>query len=230
MLLGGGPASRDLLEKCVAKGMPVYQSYGMTETSSQIVTLAPEYSFSKLGSAGKPLFPSQLRIMEGDREADKGKPGEIAVKGPNVTPGYLNREAETAKAMKDGWFYTGDIGRLDEDGFLYVLDRRSDLIISGGENIYPAEIEGVLASHPAVADAGVIGVKDPQWGEVPAAFIQTAGETGLHADEIEEFCRGKLAKYKVPKTYYFVDEIPRNASRKILRRELRAMHGKGGEA
>ncbi|MCA1038692.1 o-succinylbenzoate--CoA ligase [Bacillus infantis] len=229
MLLGGGPASRDLLEKCTAKGLPVFQSYGMTETSSQIVTLAPEYSFSKLGSAGKPLFPSQLRIMEGDREADKGQAGEIAVKGPNVTPGYLNREAETAKAMRDGWFYTGDIGMLDEEGFLYVLDRRSDLIISGGENIYPAEIEGVLTSHPAIADAGVIGQKDSKWGEVPAAFIQIIGGAKLSSEEIEEFCLGKLAKYKVPKTCYFVEEIPRNASRKILRRELRAMLGKGGE-
>jgi o-succinylbenzoate---CoA ligase len=167
--------------------------------------------------------------MEGDREAERGQAGEIAVKGPNVTPGYLNRETETAKAMKDGWFYTGDIGRLDEEGFLYVLDRRSDLIISGGENIYPAEIEGVLTSHPAVADAGVIGVKDLKWGEVPAAFIQTIDGAELSSQEIEKYCLGKLAKYKVPKTCYFVEEIPRNASRKILRRKLRAMLEKGGE-
>lgn len=220
MLLGGGPASLPLLEECVAKNIPVYQTYGMTETSSQIVTLAPEDSIRKLGSAGKPLFPSQIKIIaEGNTEAAVKEAGEIIVKGPNVTPGYLNKAESAVKDIQHGWLHTGDIGYLDEEGFLFVLDRRSDLIISGGENIYPAEIEGVLTSHPAIIDAGIIGQKDETWGEVPAAFI--VKNSPVTEDELLEFCRGKLAKYKIPKYFYFIDEIPRNASKKILRRKLR---------
>ncbi|MBT2690317.1 o-succinylbenzoate--CoA ligase [Bacillus sp. ISL-47] len=219
MLLGGGPAAKTLLEVCRGKDIPVYQTYGMTETSSQIVTLAPEYSFSKLGSAGKPLFPSQLYIAAADGGIAKPEEaGEILVKGPNVTKGYLNREDETVRKINDGWLSTGDIGYMDSEGFLYVLDRRSDLIISGGENIYPAEIEGVLVSHPGIVDAGVIGVKDEVWGEVPVAFV--AGDR-LDKEEIIQYCLGKLAKYKVPKRVLHIDEIPRNASKKILRRKLR---------
>jgi O-succinylbenzoic acid--CoA ligase len=222
MLLGGGPASLPLLEECVAKDIPVYQTYGMTETSSQIVTLAPEDSIRKLGSAGKPLFPSQLKIIaEGNKEAAVHEAGEILVKGPNVTKGYLNREKASTQDIQDGWLHTGDIGYLDEEGFLFVLDRRSDLIISGGENIYPAEIEGVLTSHPSIIDAGIIGQKDEKWGEVPAAFI--VPKTPVTERELLEFCRERLAKYKIPKHFYFIDEIPRNASKKILRRELRTL-------
>ncbi len=228
MLLGGGPAARSLLEVCKEKDIPVYQTYGMTETSSQIVTLAPEYSFSKLGSAGKPLFPSQLKIVGGNGEnAHPGEAGEIFVKGPNVTKGYLNREDETLKKIRDGWLSTGDIGYLDSEGFLYVLDRRSDLIISGGENIYPAEIEGVLISHPYITDAGVIGMKDDDWGEVPAAFV--AGDKNMDAEEVRQYCLSKLAKYKVPKRIIMVDEIPRNASKKVLRRKLRELLEESGK-
>ncbi len=222
MLLGGGPASKPLLEKCREKNIPVYQTYGMTETSSQIVTLSPEYSLSKLGSAGKVLFPSQLKIMSNDGAlAGPDETGEIMVKGPNVTIGYLNREEETSHKLVDGWLSTGDIGYLDGEGFLYVLDRRSDLIISGGENIYPAEIEGVLTSHHNIVDAGVIGMKDERWGEIPIAYIVVKNE--LSSDEIIQFCQQKLAKYKVPKKIYFIDEIPRNAAKKIMRKELRKL-------
>ena len=218
MLLGGGPASLALLNACVDKNIPVYQSYGMTETASQIVTLSPEDSLRKLGSAGKPLFPSQIKIIHGDGEMAKhNEPGEIVVKGPNVTHGYLNRDT----VLQDGWLQTGDIGYLDDEGFLYVLDRRSDLIISGGENIYPAEIEGVLTSHPNIQDAGVIGKVDNHWGEVPVAFIVPKGE--ITASEIKNYCQEKLAKYKIPKEFNFIEEIPRNASKKILRRELRKL-------
>ena len=216
MLLGGGPAALPLLEECVRKEIPVFQTYGMTETSSQIVTLSPEDSLRKLGSAGKPLFPSQIKIiMDGDREAGRLETGEIVVKGPNVTLGYLNKNEE----LKDGWVHTGDMGYFDEEGFLFVLDRRSDLIISGGENIYPAEIEGVLNSHPFIRESGVIGKKDDQWGEIPIAFI--VGSRSITKEEISEYCLEKLAKYKVPKEIYFISEIPRNASKKILRRQLR---------
>jgi len=220
MLLGGGPAPLPLLKACVEKEIPVFQTYGMTESSSQIVTLSPEYSLTKLGSAGKPLFPAQLKIVhDNDRSAVAGEAGEIAVKGPNVTPGYLYRREATEEKFRDGWFYTGDIGYLDEDGFLYVIDRRSDLIISGGENIYPAEIEAVLLAHPAVADAGVTGIDDAEWGQVPAAFIVQREE--IAAEELLQFCLTQLAKYKVPKAFYFIEKLPRNAAKKLLRRTLR---------
>ncbi|WHY85094.1 o-succinylbenzoate--CoA ligase [Neobacillus novalis] len=220
MLLGGGPAPLPLLQACVEKDIPVFQTYGMTESSSQIVTLSPEYSLTKLGSAGKPLFPAQLKIVrDNGLPAEAGEAGEITVKGPNVTPGYLNRPEATEEKFHDGWFSTGDIGYLDVEGFLYVLDRRSDLIISGGENIYPAEIEATLLAHPAVADAGVTGIDDPKWGQVPIAFI--VKNNTVSADELQEFCRERLAKYKVPKAFYFIEKLPRNAAKKLLRRQLR---------
>lgn len=228
MLLGGGPAPKPLLEACVDKKIPVFQTYGMTETASQIVTLSPEYSLKKLGSAGKPLFPSQLKIeLESGVEASPGEAGEIVVKGPNVTAGYLFRPEATAEKLKENWLYTGDIGYLDEDGFLFVLDRRADLIISGGENIYPAEIESVLLSHENVADAGVIGIEDEIWGQVPAAFIVPKSGAKLTVEELSEFCLERLAKYKVPNKFVFTEELPRNASRKLLRRRLNEFLDKG---
>ncbi|MDQ1144643.1 O-succinylbenzoic acid--CoA ligase [Bacillus sp. SORGH_AS 510] len=224
MLLGGGPAPLPLLQSCLEKDIPVYQTYGMTESSSQIVTLSPEYSLAKLGSAGKPLFPAQLQIRtEDERSAEPGEAGEIVVKGPNVTPGYLNRPDATKDKVRNGWFYTGDIGYLDEDGFLYVIDRRSDLIISGGENIYPAEIESVLLAHPNVAEAGVTGIEDTKWGQVPVAFIVLRNAKTVEEDELRQFCLQRLAKYKVPKAFYFTERLPRNAAKKLLRRNLREM-------
>lgn len=214
VLLGGGPAPLPLLEEAKELRIPVYQSYGMTETASQIVTLSPEYMFAKLGSAGKPLFPAQLKIERLGAE----QIGEIVVKGPNVTTGYYNRPEATKQAIKDGWLYTGDLGYLDEDGFLYVVDRRSDLIISGGENIYPAEIEEILLSHPNVEEAAVIGKEDETWGKVPVAFIVANAHIAEAA--LTQFCEEKLAKYKVPKEIYFISELPKNATNKILRREL----------
>ncbi|MDF2791854.1 MAG: menE, partial [Neobacillus sp.] len=217
-LLGGGPAPLPLLEACKAKEVPVFQSYGMTETASQIVTLAPEYSITKLGSAGKPLFPSQLEIiLEDGKIAPTKQAGEIIVKGPNVTKGYLNRPDVIKEKFEQGWFHTGDIGYLDEEGFLYVLDRRSDLIISGGENIYPAEIESVLLAHPDVADAGVTGIDDETWGQVPAAFIVRKKNAHMTEEELKLFCLENLAKYKVPKSFYFTEKLPRNAAKKLLR-------------
>ena len=226
MLLGGGPAPKPLLEACVEKGIPVFQSYGMTETSSQIVTLSPEDSLRKLGSAGKPLFPSQLKIKANGEEGVVHTPGEIIVKGPNVTIGYLNREEANKESFHNGWFSTGDIGYVDEEGFLYVMDRRSDLIISGGENIYPAEVEEVLLSHPDIMEAGVTGAKDPVWGQVPYGFIVT--KTSLTEKEIIGFCQKHLAKYKIPKRIFFVSALPRNASNKLLRRKLMDLLSEGG--
>ena len=217
MLVGGGPVPVSLLEKCKRKSIPVVQTYGMTETCSQIVTLNAEDAWSKVGSAGKPLFPCQMKIMKDEKELQANQAGEIVVKGPNVSPGYWNREELSSH---DGWFYTGDIGYIDEDGYLYVLDRRSDLIISGGENIYPAEIENVLVSHEQIIEAGVIGVTDEKWGQVPVGFIVLQKHSILTEDDILSFVSERLAKYKVPKRIVVVESLPKNATNKLLRRKL----------
>lgn len=219
MLLGGGPAPKPLLESCVNRNIPVYQTYGMTETASQFVTLSSEYMLTKLGSAGKPLFHSQLKIMKTNGQiAPPHEVGEIVVKGENVTKGYLHRDAETAETIQNNWLYTGDLGYLDHEGFLYVVDRRSDLIISGGENVYPAEIEATLLAHHAVAEVGVTGVHDEQWGQIPLAFIVKNEQ--VNEEQLLAFCREKLATYKQPKRIYFVPALPRNGANKLMRREL----------
>jgi len=221
LLLGGGPAPLPMLEKCRDKGIPVFQTYGLSETASQIVTLSPEYMFEKLGSAGKPLFPAQIRIIDQEgHELTAMEEGEIIVKGPNITPGYWHRPSETNSVLANGWLKTGDIGYLDHDGFLYVLDRRKDMFISGGENVYPAEVEAALLAHPDIAEAGVIGVHDDEWGKVPAAFIRVRPSSDITESDVQMFLRDHLAGYKIPKYVYFVDELPRNASGKLLRRLL----------
>ncbi|WP_379965218.1 o-succinylbenzoate--CoA ligase [Ectobacillus sp. sgz5001026] len=221
VLLGGGPAPKPLLEACVEKHIPVFQSYGMTETASQICTLSSDYMLLKVGSAGKPLFPCQFRIEKDGKTLSAGEAGEIVVKGPNVTNGYWKQDDATKQSIVDGWLHTGDIGYSDEEGFLYVLDRRNDLIISGGENIYPAQIEEVLLAHPLVLEAGVVGIDDENWGQVPVAFVKVEKE--LTEKDLLVFCQERLARYKVPKHIYYVNELPRNASNKLLRRELKGL-------
>lgn len=229
VLVGGGPVPPPLLERCAAAGIPVVQTYGLTETASQAVTLAASDALRKLGSAGKPLPGVELRISpksDGEATSDmgEGEAGEILLRGKNITPGYEGRPQETARAWRNGWFHTGDIGRVDEEGYLYVLDRRSDLIISGGENIYPAEIEAVLLSHPAVEEAGVVGQPDPQWSQVVVAFVKTRPDASLSESELLEYCRERLARYKLPRKIVFVAEgLHRNATGKLLRRNLREM-------
>ena len=220
VLLGGGPAPKPILEESRVKNIPVFQTYGMTETASQIVTLAPEYMLNKVGSAGKPLFPSQLRIEKDKQEAEPNEVGEIVVKGPNVTAGYYQRTDKTLETIQNGWLYTGDLGYVDEDGFLFVIDRRTDLIISGGENIYPAEIESVLIGHSAVKEAGVIGAPHDQWGQAPIAFIVTNSDKVVSEQELKEHCEKYLARYKIPKKFYTMDQLPRNAANKLVRRKL----------
>ncbi len=220
VLLGGGPAPQFLLEACAAKHIPVVQTYGMTEACSQAVTLAPADALRKLGSAGRPLPSVQLRILHNEREAQAGEAGEIYLKGPTITPGYADRLDATAQALQDDWLATGDIGYLDEEGYLYVLDRHSDLIISGGENVYPAEIEAVLLSHPDVAEAGVCGQADAQWGQVPIAFVRLKDGSTVSTKELMEYTSQRLARYKQPRSVHVVEQLPRNSSGKLLRREL----------
>ncbi|NBJ69288.1 MULTISPECIES: o-succinylbenzoate--CoA ligase [Clostridia] len=218
MLLGGGPAPKPLLEQAKEKGVPVFQSFGMTETASQIVTLNADDALKKIGSAGKALFPAQVKINAPDEDGV----GEIYVKGPMVTDGYYKNQAATEKAIIAGWLATGDLGYLDKEGYLYVIDRRNDLIISGGENVYPSEIESTLLRFPGIKEAGVTGAEDAKWGEVPVAFIVTDHETYNQA-ELQAFLNRHLAAYKCPKQIYEVDRLPRNASNKLVRRELKKL-------
>jgi len=227
LLLGGGPAPRPLLEAAARLGAPVVQTYGLTETASQLATLSPDDALRKLGSAGKPLLHSELRILTELGEAAPGEAGEIVVRGPTVTAGYLNQPQETAAQIRDGWLHTGDLGYLDAEGYLYVLDRRDDLIISGGENVYPAEVEAVLLAHPDVEEAGVVGVPDPRWGQVPVAVVRPRPGSSLDEAAAIAFCAGRLARYKVPVRVRFADALPRTASGKLRRAELRAALGLG---
>ena len=210
VLLGGGPAPLALLERATRANVPVVPTYGLTETASQLTTLPPDdalnLSLKKLGSAGKPLMGSQVRI-----EPDS----EIWVRGPTVSPGYLHQPPHHE------WLRTGDLGYLDADGYLYVLDRRDDLIISGGENVYPAEVEAALLAHPAVREAGVIGVPDHEWGRRVSALVVVRGDRAVTEHELIAFCRARLAGYKVPGRIEFRPSLPRNAAGKVLRRELR---------
>ncbi len=217
VLLGGGPAPRPLLETCAARNIPVVQTYGLTETSSQIATLPPEDALRKLGSAGKPLFPSELRIEDDGRQLLAGEVGEIVVRGPTVSAGYIEPLDSTIKKPNGGWLRTGDLGYLDDEGYLYVVSRRNDLIISGGENIYPAEVEAVLLAHPAVEEVGVIGVPDAEWGQAPAAAIKVRAGKDVSPEELYAFCEARLAHFKIPAHFWFVEWLPRNASGKLLR-------------
>jgi O-succinylbenzoic acid--CoA ligase len=222
VLLGGGPAPEPLLRRCAHLGVPVVQTYGLTEAASQIATLAPEDALRKLGSAGKPLFGTELRIEgPGGVTLASGGDGEIVVRGPTVTPGYFNRPEATAQAIRDGWLHTGDIGYLDAEGYLYVLDRRDDLIVSGGENVYPAEIEAVLQSHPDVLEAGVWGAPDERWGQVPVAAAVLHPGAVVTPESLLAHCRERLAAYKTPARIELRDELPRNAAGKLLRNRLR---------
>lgn len=214
MLAGGGAIPEAYLQKAQVLGLAVAQTYGMTETASQTATLAPDYALDKLGSSGKALFFNTIRI-EGTTTAYEH--GEICIKGPHITPGYIGRFQDTAATI-DGWLHTGDIGYFDDDGFLYVVDRRSDLIISGGENIYPAEIENVLHANEAVKEAGVCGVADDKWGSVPVAYVVLQHE--VSPETLLAYCIEHLAAYKVPKQIYIVASLPRNGANKLLRRKL----------
>jgi O-succinylbenzoic acid--CoA ligase len=210
-----------LLERCAALNIPVTQTYGMTETASQAVTLAPEDALLKLGSAGKVLYPSELRLENEGQPVKLGEVGEILLRGPIVTPGYAGRPEESAQILQNGWLHTGDLGKLDTEGYLYIVDRRTDLIISGGENIYPAEVEAVLLAHPQIEEAGIIGLQDERWVQIVAAAVKLRPESSLTEGEIIEWCLTRLAKYKVPKHVKFLDSLPRNAAGKLVRRQLR---------
>ena len=220
ILLGGAPASPELIARCLQLNLPIMPTYGMTETASQVTTLLPHEVALKQGSSGLPLFGNRLRIVDledCDQELSMGEIGQILIQGSSVMDGYLNQPE--SNPIQDGWLHTGDLGYLDGEGYLYVVSRRSDLIISGGENIYPTEIESILLSHPAIAEACVVGICDREWGEIVAAVI--VSESQLSLAEVRSFCEQKsLARYKLPKLIYIWESLPKTASGKLLRQEI----------
>jgi fatty-acyl-CoA synthase len=222
-IAGGSPCPRPLIETYMEKGVNFNQGYGMTETATAITALRTSDALRKLGSCGKAVFHTDIRIVDLDgSDLPQGQMGEVLVKGPNVIREYWRKPEETRRSIVDGWLHTGDMGYLDEEGYLYLVDRRKDMYISGGENVYPAEVEDVIMGFPEVADVGVIGVPDEKWGEVGMAIVVKAPGTDVTEEKIVEQCRGKLARYKIPKKVAFVDQLPRTLTGKILKKDLRA--------
>jgi len=197
-------------------------AYGLTETVSGDTFLDERHTREKLGSVGKPVLDLDLRVVdEQDRPLPPGEPGEIVLRGPKVFAAYWRDPEATAQALRGGWFHTGDVGVIDDDGFLYVVDRLKDVIVSGGENIASLEVERALYEHPAVREAAVVARPDPRWGEVPVAYVALVADAGLTEEELTAYCRARLAAFKVPKGFRFVDALPRNPSGKVLKRDLR---------
>ena len=197
-------------------------AYGLTETVSGDTFLDKRKTVEKIGSVGKPCLHLEVAIWDDDdRPVPAGTLGEIVLRGPKVFKGYWKDPEATATAFRGGWFHTGDIGSLDAEGFLYIVDRKKDLIISGGENIASPEVERVLYEHPAVLEASVVGRPDPRWGEVPTAFVVLRPGANAGVEELQEFCRARLARFKVPRAVTFIDALPRNPSGKVLKRVLR---------
>ena len=221
---GGAPVPEPLIQCYGERGIPFAQGYGLTETAPLALVLRPDEVGVKIGAAGNQVLPlSDVRLVDANNTpVPAGSRGEICVRGPQVMVGYWRNPEATAAVIDDeGWFHTGDIGQADDEGYVWVIDRVKDMVISGGENVYPAEVENMLLGHPAVADAAVIGLPSPKWGEVPLAVVVVKKGATLDEAELLAWCKGKLATFKLPKAAVVVAEIPRNPSGKILKRILR---------
>jgi long-chain acyl-CoA synthetase len=220
---GGAPLPIDVAEAFEARyGLPIYEGYGPTECAP-VLTVNPPFGKRKLGSVGPPIPQVELRILDdGGNPLPSGSVGEIVARGPNVMLGYLNRPVETAAVLRDGWYHTGDLGCMDEDGYCYIVDRKMDLILVGGLNVYPREVELVLTGHPGVAEAAVIGVPDPVRGEAPKAFVILRDGQQVTTQELLQWCRQRLANYKVPRSLAIVPDLPRTVTGKILKSEIRS--------
>ena len=220
-LCGAAPVPVTLIEQYASKGVEVLQIYGLTETCGPACVIDSENAQKRAGSTGKAFFHTKVRVVnEAGKDCAPGEPGEVLVKGPHLMKEYWLKPEATAETIVDGWLHTGDVARLDEDGFVYIMDRTKDMVISGGENIYPAEIENVILANPKVADVAVIGQPSPRWGESPFAVV-VAKDKSLTEQEVIDWCVGKLARFKLPKAAAFIDTIPRNPSGKVLKRLLR---------
>jgi acyl-CoA synthetase (AMP-forming)/AMP-acid ligase II len=232
---GASPIAEETLRRAMAVfGCKFLQLFGMTETTAcatQLCHQAHERALNGephlLLSCGRAAAGTRVRIVDEDHnEVPRGEVGEIAVKGPQLMREYWNMPEATAKTLVDGWLYTGDAAKMDEEGFIYIQDRIKDMIVSGGENIYPKEVENVLFDHPGVADAAVIGIPDEKYGEAILAFVQSRDGKDIEIEELTAFCRQRLAGFKVPRQFEFIDEVPRNASGKVLKKDLREPYWK----
>ena len=223
---GAAPLPVEVIKDFEAKtGSQICEGYGLSETSP-VATTNPYKGKTKVGSIGLPMPDTDLKIVDlvdGTKELPVGEAGEILIKGPQVTNGYYQMPEETANTLKDGWLYTGDIGKMDEEGYFYIVDRKKDMVIAGGYNIYPREIDEVLFEHPKILEACAVGIPDPYRGETIKAFVVLKPGETLTGEEVIKYCAEKLAKYKVPKTVEFMTALPKSGVGKILRKELRAM-------
>jgi acyl-CoA synthetase (AMP-forming)/AMP-acid ligase II len=229
MFYGGSPISQGVLDRTMKAlpGVALTQAYGMTELSPLATVLGPEehHAGGRVRSAGRTGAVCELRIVDpDDAEVATGTVGEIVVRGGNVMQGYWNKPEETAAALRGGWMHTGDAGYLDSGGFLFLVDRVKDMIVTGGENVYSAEVENALSSHPAVAACAVIGVPDPDWGERVHAVVVLAPGAASSAEELREHAKTLIAGYKAPRSVEFVDALPLSGAGKVLKRELRSKH------
>ncbi|MEU9207039.1 long-chain fatty acid--CoA ligase [Streptomyces sp. NPDC048415] len=223
---GGSPVPTPLIAAYQERGLTFLQGYGMTEAAPGTLFLDAEHAVGKAGSAGVPHFFSDVRVVRPDfTPVDIGETGEVVVRGPHVMPGYWGLPDETAAVFADGWFRSGDAAKIDEDGYVFIVDRIKDMIISGGENIYPAEIEDLLLAHPDIVECAVIGVADDKWGEVPRAVVVAREGADLDPDAVLASLAGRLAKYKIPKSVVVADELPRTASGKLLKSRVRTRYG-----
>lgn len=220
---GGAPCPITVIEFFQERGIPFYEGFGLTETAPFVSILDKENTIRKNGSVGKEPIHTNVRIVDpADRDLPPGHVGELIVNGPNVMAGYWNKPEETKQAIKNGWFYTGDLAKFDTEGFIYIVDRKKDMIITGGENVYPIEIEQVLYRHSNIKEAAVLGYPDDKWGEsIKAVIALKDSSKPLNVQDLEEFLDGKIARFKFPKQVEIVEALPRNATGKILKTVLR---------
>jgi acyl-CoA synthetase (AMP-forming)/AMP-acid ligase II len=224
-ITGGAPCPLPVLEYFQSHGVPFQEGFGLTETAPGATLLDAEHVKEKAGSIGRPLFHVDTCILDDqDREVPTGQVGELAVRGPNVFVGYWGLPDATAEAFRGGWFHTGDLARADDDGFLTLVDRKKDMIITGGENVYPIEVEQVLCRHPAVREIAIVGVPHPKWGEVPIAVVALAAGAQT-AEDLIDYARERLAHFKCPARVEYVPDLPRNATGKVLKVDLRREYG-----
>lgn len=222
VFVGGSPSTEALLKVYAAKSMPLIQGYGLTETGPTLTVLDAADAVNKLGSAGKPIMHVDVRVVHEDgTDTRVDEVGEIIARGPSVIREYFRRPDAQETSFIGEWLRTGDMGRFDQDGYLYIADRRKDMFISGGENVYPAEVESQIAEHDSVGQVAVIGVPDDTWGEVGAAFVVPQGSAEVVIEDVISHCQDRLARYKVPKHVFVRDALPLGASGKVLKNELR---------
>lgn len=225
VLTGSTTVPLSLVDAFTQRGTCVLEMYGATETSPIAIYQRPDADFSKRYSAGLAGLHCRIRIVDAaGNDVVVGEAGEIWLQGPNIMAGYWNDEAATAMALKHGWYHSGDMGYRDVDGYYYITDRKKNMIISGGENIYPAEVERILYGHPGVQDVAVVGMADQQWGEIPVAVVIAKAGVPLTGEDLDAFVAGQLARFKMPRQYRFVDELPRNAMGKIQHFKVRELY------